>query len=337
MSVTQNKERALKLIDEMLDILDQADNQGQTSSSSKKEVKDDFEWNYLKGVDDKYAGKNFRVTKDLKLIEQAWKDCQLGPNDDLKPYCGQIGLCIQVEEEDNTLQLRWGNMDTCWIPAKACAPAGDRKPTIPGTECDWLPPPGLEQYHEDEKTGGGGGGRVSGMVHSVVEKVEHVGSKIKDTVDHILHPSSKQHDNKNNEENINEELFDSVEDDYIKTGKHVQITHNLSKLETAWKEAELGANDELKPYLGCVGKIVQIEEDDDTVQISWGNMDTAWFPIKACVAAPNKPLSIPNKVADWLTPSGIEDHETNEQLVEQVDATTEYYRKKQEESEQQES
>jgi len=155
-----NKDRALKLLDEMLSILDRAEGKSshveshatkQAENPKHQAQEDNFEWNYIKEAKDSMSGKTFRVTKDVKILEQAWKDSELGPNDDLKPYCGAIGLCIQAEEDDNTLQLRWENMDTCWIPASACAPAGDRKPTVPGFECDWLPPPGLEQYHEDEK------------------------------------------------------------------------------------------------------------------------------------------------------------------------------------------
>jgi general stress protein 26 len=335
--MSANKDRALKLIDEMLHIVDEADKNVQSCSTSTTKTTtqssptkaDNFDWKYLTDVKDSYSGKTFRVTKDLSLLQKEWKDSQLGPNDDLKPYLGTVGLCIQVEEDDNTLQLRWENMDTVWMPAKACAPAPDLKPSIPGFECDWLPPEGLEQWRDDEKhkeeekTGGG----VSGIVHSVVEKAHEVASNVKDTVSHILHPSGSG----------KEELLSSVEDEYVKTGAHVQITHNMKILQHAWEEATLGQHEDLKPYLGCVGKIMQIEEDDDTVQLRWENLDTAWFPIKACMAAPNKPLSIPSLQADWLTPDelkGKEDKEEPSLLPEQKNETEEYYKKMQQQSEQ---
>lgn len=296
--MSAKQERALKLINEMLHIVDCADKHAGSSTQQSSKV-DNFDWKYLTEVKDNYAGKTFRVTEDIKILEQAWKDAELGPHDELKPYCGAIGLCIQVEEEDNTLQLRWENMDTCWIPARACASAGDLKPTVPrGIGCDWLPPPGLEQCHEDEQ-------------------------------------NQKEEEKQNSD--VKEELFEGVEDDYVKTNAHVQITRNMKTLEHAWKEAELGPNDELKPYLGCVGKIMAIEEDDDTVQLRWANLDTAWFPIKACLPAPNQELSVPRQVADWLTPDGIKDDDNDNEtpFVEQTNATDEYYKQKQAESEQQ--
>jgi len=297
-----SKERALNLIDDMLKILDKADQSSSNEScqakshehSSKCEhshqnkataKEDNFDWKYLTEVKDSFAGKTFRVTKDAPLLEQEWKASDLGPNDELADFCGCVGLCIQVEEDDNTLQLRWENMDTCWIPAKCCAPAPNLKPTIPRHtgEADWLPPPGLEQYRDDEKQ----------------EK---------------------------------EELFESVEDENVKKGKIVQVTRDLSKLQQAWKDSELGPHDDLKPYCGCIGQIMDVEEDDDTIQIRWGNLDTCWIPVKALsLAAEGKKPTVPNQAADWLTPDGVKEEESTN--VEQTNETDEYYKKKQAEGE----
>jgi len=298
-----SKERALNLIDEMLKILDRADHAKPHEHSDKcehshaakspnksapvKEKEDNFDWKYCVDVKDSFAGKTFRLTKDIKLLEQEWKNSDLGPNDDLVVFLGCVGLCIQVEEDDNTLQLRWENMDTCWMPAKACAPAGNLKPTIPRQEADWLPPPGLEQYREDEK---------------------------------------------NEKQDEKEELFESVEDDGVKKGKIVQVTHDLSKLEKAWKDSELGPNDDLKPYCGSIGQIMDVEEDDDTVQIRWGNLDTCWIPVKALYPAEGKQTTVPSSTADWLTPEGIKEEEDSGN-VEQTNATDEYYKQKQAEAE----
>lgn len=316
-----SKDKALHLIDELLSILDKADHKTQTCPSKSHEhsahshdhsahthehsdkcehshatkqtspVKEDnFDWNYLTGVKDSYAGKNFRVTKDIKLLEQEWKSSDLGPNDELQDFCGCVGLCIQVEEDDNTLQLRWENMDTCWMPAKCCALATNLKPTIPRHtgDADWLPPPGLEQYRDDEKQ----------------EKIEP------------------------------EELFESVEDENVKKGKICQVTRDLNKLQQAWKDSELGPNDDLKPYCGAIGQIMDVEEDDDTVQIRWANLDTCWIPVKALQPAEGKQLTIPNSAADWLTPEGLKEEQGDESgNAEQTNATDEYYKQKQAESE----
>lgn len=306
-----SKERALNLIDEMLRILDKADNKaphehsahcGHAQEANKSvtckatTAEDNFDWKYLTEVKDSFSGKTFRVTKDQKLIEQEWKKSDLGPNDELEHFLGCVGLCIQVEEDDNTLQLRWENMDTCWMPAKACAPAPNLKPTIPKSTADWLPPPGLEQYREDEKNEKNDGG-----------------------------------DKQQQQSNEPEELFETVEDDYVKKGNIVQVTRNIAKLEQAWKDAELGPNDDLKIYLNGVGQIMDVEEDDDTVQIRWGNLDTCWIPVKALYSAKGKQPTVPNSAADWLTPDGVKEEEADN--TEQTNATDEYYKQKQAESE----
>ena len=84
-------------------------------------------------------------------------------------------------------------------------------------------------------------------------------------------------------EELKEDYFTSVEDDGCEEGKTVKVTQSEPRLEAMWEEAELGANDDKKMYLGCVGKVMEIEEDDDTVKLRWANLDTCWMPIKACV------------------------------------------------------
>mmetsp|Transcript_19649 Transcript_19649/g.17404 ORF Transcript_19649/g.17404 Transcript_19649/m.17404 type:complete len:144 (+) Transcript_19649:115-546(+) len=98
---------------------------------------------------------------------------------------------------------------------------------------------------------------------------------------------------KTTESDVKEEYFTSVEDDGVTEGKTVQVTKVLKKLEAEWLEAELGLNDDKGMYLGAVGKIVEIEEDDDTVQLRWENYDTCWIPVKACVDAKGAKETLP--------------------------------------------
>eukprot|EP01084_Bolivina_argentea_P035692 66152_1 len=76
------------------------------------------------------------------------------------------------------------------------------------------------------------------------------------------------------------DYFTSIEDDGVKVGKTVRVTEDLNRLNAMWEDAELGINDDKQMYLGCVGKVMEIEEDD-TVQVRWANLDTRWIPIKA--------------------------------------------------------
>ena len=95
--------------------------------------------------------------------------------------------------------------------------------------------------------------------------------------------SSQESAKKENKQEIKEEYFKSVEDEGIKEGNTVKVTSNAERLDETWIEAELGINDDKSMYLGCIGKIMEIEEDDDTVQLRWANYDTCWIPIKACI------------------------------------------------------
>jgi len=75
----------------------------------------------------------------------------------------------------------------------------------------------------------------------------------------------------------------SIED--VKLGQMVYVTSDFSKLKEEWKAAELGELDDkdMEAYCGCPGKITEIEDDDDTVQLEWLTKDTQWIPVAACV------------------------------------------------------
>eukprot|EP01084_Bolivina_argentea_P104718 187498_1 len=60
------------------------------------------------------------------------------------------------------------------------------------------------------------------------------------------------------------------------------VTNDILELKREWNECELGEHDELEMFLGAKGKVIDIEEDDDTVQLEWCNYDYHWIPVKAC-------------------------------------------------------
>jgi len=76
--------------------------------------------------------------------------------------------------------------------------------------------------------------------------------------------------------------FTSIEE--AKTGSTVYVTTDLALLKKFWAECELGAIDDstLESYLGCPGKILEVE-DDDTANLEWITKDTQWIPIEACL------------------------------------------------------
>jgi len=73
--------------------------------------------------------------------------------------------------------------------------------------------------------------------------------------------------------------------DQIKEGMTVFVTPDFKILKTQWKECDLGhmTKEDMEAYTRCRGKVVEIEEDDDTVQLEWITMDTQWIPVRACV------------------------------------------------------
>jgi len=266
------KQAALNKIDEILNIIDRADEAPAVDSccgsGARAAVADDFEWNYLTETSEDIVGKHVRVTTDLAKLEGDWKDCTLGENDELEGYCGHVGKVMDIEEDDNTLQIRWGNLDTCWVPVASCAPAAKLEPTVPGVANSWL-------YE----------GKDEEAPEAQAEK---------------------------------ETYFDSVEDDGVEAGTLVQVTKSVEKLQQEWAEAQLGEIDDLQPYCGAVGKIMEIEEDDDTVQLRWANLDTFWIPIKACTKTNEAKESIPQADNSWLGPPEEEqEHQQQEQPQEQ--------------------
>lgn len=244
-------QRALDHIDFLLDVLNEADRQiAQEKGTSISGVQfDASNVKYFESTDAVKTGITVRVTTDINLLNKEWKECGLGSHSELKAFLGQVGKVTEIEDDDDTLQLRWENYDTCWIPVRVCFDAKGAKETLPGMANSWL---GDSKQAEKEVT-------------------------------------------------VSENLFTGVEDDGVKVGNHIQVTKQIKVLENTWKEAELGPNDTKNIYLGTIGKIIEIEEDDDTVQLQWANFDTVWIPIKACQDASGQEATIPSATVSWLS------------------------------------
>merc|ERR1719300_188126 len=69
--------------------------------------------------------------------------------------------------------------------------------------------------------------------------------------------------------------------DAIKDLKYYFVTTDLADLKKQWMEAELGELDDedYELYLGREVRVIEIEEDDDTINVRFGNHDTQWFPV----------------------------------------------------------
>ena len=66
----------------------------------------------------------------------------------------------------------------------------------------------------------------------------------------------------------------------------LQKINNVKKtkgiLEKYWKMSELPFDNEIQLYCGLCGKVIEMEESDDTIIIEWENFDNSCIPFKAC-------------------------------------------------------
>lgn len=208
--------------------------------------------------DDVNKGQMLRVTNDLELLTNAWKEAELVMIDELSVYLKAVGKVMDIED-DGTVQLRWANYDTSWIPIKACSDAGNADATVLPSNVSWLPP----QPEQSQDT---------------------------------IAPTGK---------------FLTCND--VEVGQMVQVTTLLEVLKKEWRASDLVIHDEIPAYLGSIGKIMEIEDDDDSVQLRWENYDTTWIPIKACSDAGNAKATVPNLHVSWLPPTA-EKPKQNEQV-----------------------
>jgi len=273
-------ERSLNIIDNVLQILDEADKResctdsvttcektscaqtesaptcNKSSSAQSKNPGPSKPFVYFQSLDEIQESQLVQVTPDIAVLRPKWKEAGLVDNDELEALCNQIGKVVEIESSDDTLQIQWENYDTCWTPAFACglAPSGS-KPTIPGTNNSWL------------------------------NESKAVGAEFEE-------------EQKRDEEeaNVNEEdgsLIPNVEDHAVIKGNTLRVTKELPVLKTTWATCELPPYEQLCEYLGVVGTIQEIREDDDTVLLRWANDNTAWIPVQACIDAKGAEPTLP--------------------------------------------
>ena len=122
-------------------------------------------------------------------------------------------------------------------------------------------------------------------------------------------PNNKEEETKKEEEEeekkkVDPQIFD-VDDHKISMVEEVghdnilRVTDDLEELKREWNESELGNHDELEMFLGAIGKVIDIEEDDDTVKLEWSNNDCHWLPVRACwIKWKDKKITAPNFYPD---------------------------------------
>jgi len=202
-------------------------------------------------IDSVKVGMICQVGDSFDALRAAWTEAELGNIDDkdLKPYLTQVGKVMEIEEDDDTVLLRWENLDSVWIPVSQLT-----ETTLPLSS----PPP----------------------VSHLLDKSERDPLAPMEGLKAIKGPY----------------LTDA---DSISEGAHVQVTEDFKLLRKEWAAAELGEirDEDLALWLLQIGKVIEVEEDDDTVNVRWESYDTVWIPIAACRDAGKEALTSPPSVS----------------------------------------
>lgn len=211
-------------------------------------------------------GMRAKVVSDVKELRKLWDEAELGNAEDetLESYIGFVGKVLEVEEDDETIQLEWENLDTVWVPWGACIAT---KEALSSPAPISHLPPGFEKQLDKEMK---------------------------------LRPQP----------GLVQVEGDYLDIDSVSTGQNVQVTEDIKRFRKEWEEAELGNVEDktLALYLLQTGKITEIEEDDESIQIRWENYDTAWVPANCVRDAKGGALTSPPAVS-CLNPGEVEEEE----------------------------
>merc|ERR1719273_443840 len=70
--------------------------------------------------------KKYFITEDMTELKTKWEEAELGPLDDedFEKYLGREVFAIDLEEDDDTMNVRFDNHDTQWFPVTCLYQAG---------------------------------------------------------------------------------------------------------------------------------------------------------------------------------------------------------------------
>jgi len=251
--------------------------------------------------------KYYFVTKDLGQLKKAWEEAELGELDDedYQLYLGRKVYAIDLEEDDDTMNVRFDNHDTQWFPVcclyqqSEAAPAPKPKASSPGLVQMTMDTIKERKYYFVTKD--------LGQLKKAWEEAE-LGEL--DDEDYQLYLGRKVYaiDLEEDDDTMNVR-FDNHDTQWfpvcclysqssgskpspngsrkqmtmetIKERKNYFVTKDLKELKKAWLEAELGELDDedFQIYLGRKVYAIDLEEDDDTMNVRFDNHDTQWFPV----------------------------------------------------------
>merc|ERR1719173_68012 len=289
--------------------------------------------------------KYYFVTTDLADLKKQWMDAELGELDDedYELYLGREVRVIEIEEDDDTINVRFDNHDTQWFPvgclykkvegaAPESAPAASAEPGLVQMTLDtikerkyyyvtkdlaelkkaWDEAELGELDDEDFEI------YLGRKVYAVdIEEDDDTMNVRFDNHDTQWFPVSTLYMKseapaaapaKKAESSANAGRTQMTMDT-IKERKYYFVTTDLAQLKAAWAEAELGELDDedFELYLNRKVYAIDLEEDDDTMNVRFDNHDTQWFPVSCLYQVGASSSSSPNGKRKQMTMDTIKE------------------------------
>jgi len=253
--------------------------------------------------------KYYFVTEDMTALKAAWEEAELGELDDedFQLYLGRKVYAIDLEEDDDTMNVRFDNHDTQWFPVcclyeEVEAPAQAAAPVSSGPTLTQMTPSTIKERKYYYVTKDMAELKTAWFEAELGELDDddfqlYLGRKVYaidiEEDDDTMNVRFDNHDTQwfpISTLYTDEVVVPSVNGsrtmltmDTIKERQYYFVTKDMAELKSKWEAAELGELDDedFEKYLGRKVYAVDLEEDDDTMNVRFDNHDTQWFPVES--------------------------------------------------------
>jgi len=246
----------------------------------------------------------YYITSCMETLKKEWKIAELGPLDDedFQLYLGRDVTALELEDDDDTCNCRFDNHSTQWFPvtvmyAKGAAPAP--APAATTLTCEDIEEMGtyyvtncmttLKAAWKEAELG-----PLDDSDFQIYLSRDVVALEIEDDDDTIncrfdnhstqWFPVSVLSKEKPGESAAAKDNNKGTQLKSIEEAVEMEIyfiTGDMAALKKEWKVCELGPLDDsdFEMYLNREVKVLEIEDDDDTVNVRFDNHSTQWFPV----------------------------------------------------------
>merc|ERR1719373_713630 len=287
--------------------------------------------------------KYYTVTGDLADLKKQWMEAELGELDDedYEIYLGRKVRVIEIEEDDDTINVRFDNHDTQWFPVgclydevEGAAPTVTVTSTGPTKVQMTMDTIKERKYYfvTEDMTALKAAWEEAELGELDDEDFQlYLGRKVYaidlEEDDDTMNVRFDNHDTqwfpvstlymqsetpaapaKKAESSANAGRT-QMNMDTIKERKYYFVTTDMAQLKAAWAEAELGELDDedFELYLNRKVYAIDLEEDDDTMNVRFDNHDTQWFPVSCLYQQGASSSSSPNGKRKQMTMDTIKE------------------------------